>query len=183
VLVEVGCGVCGEGLERELGRWRGGWGGRYLPTIQKRLQPIAQPVRDAVRPYWQHPAFVRQRKRARYALWRLRATVLPVLGGEPVPSEVGSYHGTTGFTTAPNSARSGTSGRTDAAGGAAGDGSVTDRSSASRGSYHPSAAVAAADARSVSVSDERGSEPPGGSSSGGGRLRLPRILGLRISGK
>jgi hypothetical protein len=155
-------------------------GGRYLPTIQKRLQPIAQPVRDAVRPYWQHPAFVRQRKRARYALWRLRATVLPVLGGEPVPSEVGSYRGTTGFTTAPNSARSGGSGRTDAAGAAGGDGSVTDRSSASRGSYR-AAAAAAADARSVSVSDERGSEPPGGG--GRGRFRLPRILGLRITGK
>jgi hypothetical protein len=171
------------------GWWRrGGMGGSYLPTIQRRLQPILQPVRDAVRPYWQHPAFVRQRKRARYALWRLGGTVLPVLGGEPVPSEVGSYCGTTGFTTAPNSARSGGSGRAggDAAAGAAGDGPATDRSSASRGSYRAAAAAAAvaADARSVSVSDERGSErgPPAGGG-GGGRLRLPRLLGLRISGK
>ena len=108
-----------------------------------------------------------------------------MLGGEPVPSEVGSYHGTTGFTTAPNSARSFGESRIAAGG----DGSVTDRSAGSRGSSRAAAAAAAASASSDTRSQSDGAAARSASRGpdsllgketwGGGRLRLPKIFGLR----
>ena len=66
---------------------------KYGPTVQRALQPI----RDAVDPYWNHPAFVKQRKRVKYVFWRAARTVYPLMTGENAPTEVGSYYGTTGI--------------------------------------------------------------------------------------
>ena len=68
--------------------------------IQEKLKPI----KDFLLPYWQHPAFVKQRKRAKYILNRITKRTIPIFTGEYAPSEISSYQGTTGFTSAPPTA-------------------------------------------------------------------------------
>jgi hypothetical protein len=57
---------------------------------------LAGPIRDALKPYWNHPSFVKQRKRIKYLTDRLKKRILPGLTGEYPPSEISSYQGTTG---------------------------------------------------------------------------------------
>mmetsp|Transcript_8230 Transcript_8230/g.27654 ORF Transcript_8230/g.27654 Transcript_8230/m.27654 type:complete len:791 (+) Transcript_8230:298-2670(+) len=71
-----------------------------------RIQEKMKPIKDFLLPYWQHPAFVKQRKRAKYVLNRITKRTIPIFTGEYAPSEISSYQGTTGFTSAPPTARS-----------------------------------------------------------------------------
>eukprot|EP00960_Hanusia_phi_P062338 765116-Hanusia_phi.AAC.7 len=72
-----------------------------------RIHEKIKPIKDFLLPYWQHPAFVKQRKRARYILNRITKRTIPIFTGEYAPSEISSYQGTTGFTSAPATASKG----------------------------------------------------------------------------